>query len=301
MIKITCRDGRMVFCKEEDRFEVFNHHWRNIKYKNFSVEEIDNFIKTRVGGLYLPIYVDMKLGNDVPMSPYVLGVLLGDGCLTQSSIEISTADQDILDNIINDVGGGFRISKKSDKYGYRLVHTNVQKGSPNTVKNTLVDIGAWGLKASEKHIPDVFKTASYKNRMLLLQGLMDTDGTIISTNKVIRFVSISEQLAKDVSFLVMSLGGIASIRCEKRKEYSDFGEYQSKATTEFAYVVHISHKSPDILFRLIRKRNLACQKSKFQKHDKIRIMDVEQIGSIPNNINLPLILGNNKNATIQAN
>jgi SNF2 family DNA or RNA helicase len=55
----------------------------------------------------------------------------------------------------------------------------------------------------------MYKTARLADRLALLQGLLDTDGTVSADGYHVEFTSTSDQLAQDVAFLVQSLGGIA--------------------------------------------------------------------------------------------
>lgn len=48
----------------------------------------------------------------------------------------------------------------------------------NTAKNSIYELGLEGTKALTKFIPDIYKYSSVENRIALLQGLMDTDGSI---------------------------------------------------------------------------------------------------------------------------
>jgi hypothetical protein len=63
-----------------------------------------------------------------------------------------------------------------------------------------------GKKTNNKFIPDVYKYNSLENRIELLQGIMDSHGTINSRG-IIEFSSTSKQFTEDVRELVLSLGG----------------------------------------------------------------------------------------------
>ncbi|MFJ8494116.1 helicase-related protein [Streptomyces sp. NPDC094038] len=60
-------------------------------------------------------------------------------------------------------------------------------------------------------VPDDYKNTSIKNRLAVLQGLMDTDGTIDTDGMSASFCSASRTLADDVAWLVRSLGGRARV------------------------------------------------------------------------------------------
>ena len=71
---------------------------------------------------------------------------------------------------------------------------------------------ALGLNVSCKHkfIPNCYLSSSIEQRLLLLQGLMDTDGTCSDKRKGASFSNTSEILIDNVVELVRSLGGIAT-------------------------------------------------------------------------------------------
>ncbi|MFM9443449.1 helicase-related protein [Streptomyces acidiscabies] len=66
-----------------------------------------------------------------------------------------------------------------------------------------------------KFVPEEFKNTSVKNRLALLQGLLDTDGTVHHDGCEVSFRSVSRRLAEDVAWLVRSLGGRARVIPEK--------------------------------------------------------------------------------------
>jgi intein/homing endonuclease len=57
----------------------------------------------------------------------------------------------------------------------------------------------------DKHIPPRYLYASAEQRLALLQGLMDTDGTADQHGRVM-FSTVSERMAEQVLWLASSLG-----------------------------------------------------------------------------------------------
>ncbi|MGW3171627.1 helicase-related protein [Streptomyces sp. NPDC001153] len=68
-----------------------------------------------------------------------------------------------------------------------------------------------GKTSHGKCVPDDFKNTSIKNRHALLQGLLDTDGTVHADGMSVSLCSASRRLADDVAWLVRSLGGRARV------------------------------------------------------------------------------------------
>lgn len=134
--------------------------------------------------------------HDLPLDPYTLGVLIGDGSLTQN-IGFSTDDPEILDYI------PFECKKLSAKFAYSI------KGINHIIKDL-------GLKCKSEHkfIPYFYLTGTIEQRYELLRGLMDTDGSV-SKDGTVEFSTSSSVLAQHMLRLVRSLGIIATIRERK--------------------------------------------------------------------------------------
>jgi phosphate starvation-inducible protein PhoH and related proteins len=125
--------------------------------------------------------------REVPLDPYALGLLLGDGCLTTSTTPSFTrSDPEPA------VGGGVIAS--------------------NPVTVAIRELGLAGTRSSTKFVPELYIHNSPDCRLALLQGLLDSDGGPVTQRHRtcrIQYSTCSERLAEDVVFLVRSLGGVA--------------------------------------------------------------------------------------------
>ena len=127
--------------------------------------------------------------------------------------------------------------------------------------------------AETKSIPEEYLLGSIEQRFSLLQGLLDTDGSISSTDYAIRFTTISEKLAEGVIELANSLGFKASTIIDKRAE---------KYTTNICYNVRIncSNKDKIKLFRLSRKLEIAQKAYDVEQtrhYNRIKIVSIEDM------------------------
>lgn len=142
----------------------------------------------------------------LPLDPYFLGILLGDGGLKSSPPNITTADPEVI----------YACYDLADRIGLRLrveqipgneantYHFVKDRAARNPLSDILRSIDVYGKGAADKHIPHIYKTASNQARAALLAGLLDTDGYMYKN--VLEFSTASKQLADDVAFIARSLG-----------------------------------------------------------------------------------------------
>ncbi|HWF55573.1 MAG TPA: PhoH family protein [Solirubrobacteraceae bacterium] len=152
--------------------------------------------------------------REVPLDPYALGLLLGDGCLTMSTTpsftsadpELATSLEASLDDIELRPRGG---------YNYVLRHLHGHRGGvivANPVSSAVRELGLAGTGSATKFIPEVYLQNSSAVRLAVLQGLLDTDGGPVTQRARtcrIQYATCSETLRDDVVYLVRSLGGVA--------------------------------------------------------------------------------------------
>lgn len=146
-----------------------------------------------------------------------------------------------------------------------------QSGLPPNLRR----LGIAGCRAWEKFVPNIYKFNSKNVRLSVLQGLMDTDGTVERISGMPSFTTTSRQLADDVAFLVRSIGGACSIT-DKEPTYRYSGE---KRKGRKAYTCWIRYDNGPELFRLERKKSIARFRTKYPVRKFIS--DIELIGEKP--------------------
>jgi len=125
-------------------------------------------------------YSEKKL----PVDPYLLGVLLGDGSMP-GTISVTNGDSKILDLIESRLPSDCRFgTKKKNSERSFTVSIVGQAGVRNSLKKGVVELGLVGKNWTNKFIPDVYLIASLTQRVDLLRGLMDTDGYVSKDGKV---------------------------------------------------------------------------------------------------------------------
>lgn len=183
----------------------------------------------------------------LPVDPYLLGILIGDGSLT-GNVVFSSADNEIVrdvSKIVSDMS--FRLTlKHCGAYDYRITVTGRGRKS-NPLRDALRRMKLQ-VKSDAKFIPAEYKTAGRSQRLDLLRGLMDSDGSC-AKNGSAEFSTTSPRLAEDVAELIRSLGGVTSVRRRRlRTTYHHNGEGR---IGKQSYRVTVN--TPDNPFRLSRK------------------------------------------------
>jgi len=196
---------------------------------------------------------------------YVMGALLGDGGMTGSSIILSCAEDEILSQVSVRLPDECELVHRSN-YDYALVWRGERKWAvgggwiaSHPVQNALRAMGLMGKPSHEKFIPDQYLFNTTEARVALLQGLMDTDGTVDGGGSSTRFSTTSRRLADGMTSLVRSLGGLVRER-EKSPTYTHNGEHRF-GRKSFDLCLSLP---PEINpFRLTRKARKVIPKSKY--------------------------------------
>jgi hypothetical protein len=222
--RVTTSDGQSTECCDEHLWLVQTPadrrrgtsrvlELRQFKDRLWRVDQGSEHQRAR--GYFLPVARPSTFNawSRVTVSPYLLGVLIGDGTFRKSSVDVTTADRQIVREVRARLPRGVRIVRAS-RYTYRLSVGNGGgdgNGSRNPLVTRLRAMGLMGKLAWEKAIPEPYMRASVWTRKELLKGLMDTDGEADTRGRAY-FHTTSPMLAEQVRELVTSLGGFASLR-----------------------------------------------------------------------------------------
>ena len=304
IFKITFSDGRSTRACGDHLWEVKYRDW--IEPRIVSTEKIKEMLSSvRYQGRLSVRMVSGEFGtnDNVPVDPYVLGVLLGDGNITGATPIVSTADIEIIEELKNRLGDAVVVKKVSGKYEYSLSSKNAKlrlfkegcllkypRRYPHVycgdnslkhhqprifypVKDSLKQLGLTGLRSDSKFVPDVYLRSSREVRLDILRGLMDTDGWA-EKNGSVRFSSSSKLLAENVQYLVRSLGGTCSIR----KKNTRLVINGIKRPSLDAWVCNIRHDNAQDFFLIGRKRERAVRKSNVVR---LNVESIEPCGLEP--------------------
>ncbi len=219
VFRLRAQDGASTLCCSEHLWHVFTPEDRRRGNPGRVLETQEMIGRLRRAHQHryeLPLVsaaVEFPL-RDVPMDPYALGLLLGDGCLTISTTpSFTTADPELAVSL-EEALDGIEVRRK-DRVDYVLNRVGGHRGGvivANPVTAALRDLGLAGTTSSTKFVPDVYLYNDPATRLAVLQGLLDSDGgpvTQLGRTSRIQYTTCSERLCDGVLFLVRSLGGVA--------------------------------------------------------------------------------------------
>ncbi len=191
----------------------------------------------------------------VPLDPYCLGAWLGDGstgaaCLTGLDPEI-LAEFSLMGYVV--------------KQGKNPKTWGINNGF-------LVGLRKAGV-LKNKHIPDIYLWASVEQRLALLKGLMDTDGSCMLDGQC-EFSNTNKNLSEGVYHLAASLG-LKPYWSEKVPVCTNSPE--GKKICKRAYLVRWTGRLP--VFRLERKLDRLLTKVKTTQNWRY-ITNIEPVGKM---------------------
>lgn len=275
--EITFIDGSKTRCTDE---HLWYTHFSSTKrgegvYTLAQIKKVLSSNKSIRATVPLAVVkVDDPFNTDaLPVEPYLLGVLLGDGYIGKTVVRVSTPDMTILDHIRT---LGYNVSYTGGyDYSITTMPTSQPKVDPTTkrfvARNALLaalrELNLNDKTAHKKFVPELYKHGSYTTRLYILQGLLDTDGTADSRGHV-SFCSVSQQLAIDVRDIVWSLGGKATLTKKIRKSGTSFN-------------VQINFSNNEHCFRLERqlKRVRGKRYNGGNSFFGRRIIDIKPVGA----------------------
>lgn len=275
------KDGRKVCCNDEHLWTYYSDNRGNLNTRTLR-EIIDN---PRKSGYHIPICESVEYSHkNFSIHPYVIGALCGDGRGIERPLTISSETDEIPKKIASLIPEVEDIPKRNSLYNYNWhfllkqpYRNNKNTGTITTLQTDvfLKDYPTLRRKCGFKEIPEEYLFGDTQQRLELLQGLLDTDGTIGAAPKGrIRFTTTSFKLAQQVQQLCYSLGLISSITEDVREN-----KYPN---TGVCYNLSISCKREEKykLFSLSckRERALSLKSGAFScKYDRIRITNIVKL------------------------
>lgn len=265
--KITFSDGVEIVCDKDHLWNVQKQTQRHDggKWWTECTEDIYTHYQNikRQDLYYIPVVHPVKFKHrKTTIDPWLLGFLLGDGCLSTKMVSFSTNENEILQKVKNITCDSVHYKGKYDYYF-----------AGGEIKKKIEKLSLYGHRSWEKFIPSEYKYNSVRVRLKVLQGLFDADG-YVGGKGVYEYSTASIQLANDFVEIVESLGGTAKIS-EKIPTYTYNGEKK------------VGRKSYRIYFKLydfkpymsIKHAERDTKRSQYKKAYRI-IKKIEPCGEI---------------------
>jgi hypothetical protein len=218
--RVTLNDGRSIVCDAGHLWTVRDRRRprpgfetlrttdlisRGVTYHNPSMNyDVRNFSLPPVAPLDGP-------DVDLPVHPYLLGLWLGDGSRRSATLFVEDRDADHIAARMEAAGATITTRTEDSAHCERF---GFQVGQPGAFTTALRSLGIYPQMAFRKatagdfrkFVPDVYLTASLAQRLDLLRGLMDSDGTVTARSGRCCFINTNAELIAGVRSLVRSLG-----------------------------------------------------------------------------------------------
>ena len=293
--RVTLADNTSVVCNDEHLWaaRTRSNHYDHKPYKTVTLREMMDYgiVRQLASGSIKSWYIPMPKAVEresvqLPLHPYVVGALIGDGYLAPSAkdLEISSDDEPVVARIAKLLGTAGYERTKSNNHSWHFLRndTKMYHGQPLKYlrKHEFLGLGlddVFNKKSIERRIPQQYLLGSVEQRFELLHGLMDTDGTVTDGDRTnCSFATNSKGLAEDFVELVTSLGMRATIIPQERRDTIHHN-------TE--YEVHIScddNMKPNLFWLDRHKQKFETwhrtDKRYYKHYDDIAVASVEDLG-----------------------
>jgi len=257
---VVMTDGSEFKCHFRHEWKVYDRGWQQVR-----TIETQEIMKNKLysGGRYrfqlLQNEIMEGTPQDLPVPPYTFGAWLGDGTNQQPKITGDKKDYPIIEAI--------------QKEGYEIAHTYEHKTTKvmsyvfNGLRQDLRKLDmCFAHHRAEKHIPYQYLIAPIKDRLELLAGLLDTDGSLRAKENRYNFSTCDRQLAEDVISLIRTFGWRTSKTIYKPKTSSS-GVCGRKETivVSFNPTIHIPCKlERKQLWTFAKQRRIAIKEIREQ-------------------------------------
>ena len=263
--KITFLNGQEVVCDEEHDW-VIRHANRkeeqvNIKelYERYQANEKMVIETSTQGGFNM----------ELPIDPYCLGYWLGNGSKQNSVVTCNSEDTEFVSNKFRMAGYDVNVSKNSensDTLHISRLDKTTRKGG---FKEALRELGV----LNNKHIPEIYEIASFDQRVELINGLLDSDGSCtLRKNGTVRAVFSQEASKKNI------VDSLYRLLCSIGEQPSMPRKIRGHGFGKYIEAYQISFCPINKLFGVPRKRN--------KVRDRIMtnswgIKSIEKVESVP--------------------
>lgn len=217
--------------------------------------------------LYKPSIVLFPEQKPPIVDAYVLGLLLGDGCL-KDRVSLTTVDPELVGAFTSECA---KYNTTVDTRGISYYSSSSMRGAGGEGLNPFIDavraLGLMGTDSESKFVPWRYRMGSVETRLQLIAGLIDSDGHL--NGGCFDYVSKSQQLANDLAFMCWSVG-LAAVVSPCRKVCTTTGIENTY------YRVGVSGDTSRVPTRLVRKQAAPRKQKKSVLRHGFTITDLGQ-------------------------
>lgn len=202
MLEFT--NGEKIQCHENHEWLLYDRSKKNYvlaETKEFEKLKLENDIPEGTRGHRYRLQVPDRPKiqgewKELPLDPYTLGVWLGDGTNEKPLISGPESDYAIIERIISH---GVKLRKKTQQKETGVWYYNFD------MMRELQQLDmCYSHRKCVKRIPEEYLTASMEQRLQLLAGLLDTDGTL--TGSKYTYSTVGEELRDSFLELIATFG-----------------------------------------------------------------------------------------------
>ena len=214
-------DGRKAYTHAEHIWTCLTSRGNFINRTTIEMMQQGCFTSSGNKRFYIPINKPVLYSTkNYNIHPYIVGAFIGDGCCLKKYLTISSADEEIIQHIsqLLPIENYYRKRYKNNTYDWFFIDkktNHILKTAEIFNQNDFKELLCYSY---QKDIPSQYLLGDIEQRYCLLQGLLDTDGTV-SIKGDIRYTTTSKKLICSIQQLCWSLGLKTGRICvDSRKE-----------------------------------------------------------------------------------
>lgn len=209
-LKVTFSNGQVIYCHENHEWYMYDKH-KN-RYRILETHEMMGNLEIgepgKRGHRYyykLPVRLPIQgVEKDLKVDPYVLGAWLGDGHNRHPKLAYPEKDKIVFETFVEK---GYIVSNV-----YTHPDTGVKYAYFTKLREQLQQYGmCHSRRTTDKYIPEDYLVAPLEDRLELLAGLLDTDGTLTKKEHRYHFSTTSESLKDTFIQLISTFGWRVSV------------------------------------------------------------------------------------------
>lgn len=212
-----------------------------------------------------------NIDASLPVDPYILGVVLGDGWVNEQSVSVCGIDDEVhaaFQRWAIAFDGNLGRYFPKDRYP----NFSISKLHDKSAVQKFKDLDLVGKRSWEKHIPEQYLFAPIDWRYKLMRGLMDTDGTVGADGRL-SYTTVSEAMADDVAALARSLG--AKVIVSTRVPAFTHGGVKKQG--RLAYTVNITPHDPQGFVGLKRKHERLAKRQNLPAREVVDVRRTDRV------------------------